>query len=218
MQIFSADLLEFEALRELLGRYVHSALGETELAKLTPHADRAMLESTLADVAESIEYLRNAMQPQTASRGAAIRLRFDALPDIEKAVALLRIEGAGLEAKQIFDLTSTLEQAGEIRAILSAAASRYPRLGAKGAWIVDLRPVLRDLRGKILPDGSLSDDASVALQRLRRDLERQQRQVQVSLERFLLAHQQDGTLQEDFITSGFPTGLVMRRILWTASL
>ena len=46
----------------------------------------------------------------------------------------------------------------------------------------------------------MADDASVALHRLRRDIERQQKQIQISLERFLRAHRDDGTLQEDFIT------------------
>ena len=59
---------------------------------------------------------------------------------------------------------------------------------------------LRELQGKILPDGNVADDASVALHRLRRDIERQQRQIQISLERFLRSHHDDGTLQEDFIT------------------
>src|SRR5207253_11488398 len=125
-------------------------------------------------------------------------IRFDSIPDIATAVSILRIEGAGLEAVQIFELTQLLEVAGEIRSILNTAAERYPRLGSKSADIVDLRPLLRELRGKILPDGSVADDASVALRRIRRDIERQQRQIQQSLERFLRAHREDGTLQEDF--------------------
>jgi len=200
LQTFSADLLEFEALRELLGRNIRSALGAAELDKIEPHNDRGLLESILADTAESIDYLKTAMSPQTASRGAAVRIKFDSMPDVERAVAMLRIEGAGLEAKQIFELTSMLEQAAEIRSILTGVALKYPRLAAKGANVADLRPVLRELRGKILPDGSLSNDASVALNRLRRDIEKQQRQVQGSLERFLRTHHEDGTLQEDFIT------------------
>ena len=40
----------------------------------------------------------------------------------------------------------------------------------------------------------------MVLHRLRRDIERQQKQIQISLERFLRTHQDDGTLQEDFIT------------------
>ncbi len=200
MQNFSADLLEFESLRQLLGRFVRSSLGRDELAKVEPHSDRAELESALSDVAEAVSYLRALSQPQAATRGAAIRVRFDSIPDVMKSLPLLRIEGAGLEALQILELTRLLEQAGEIKSVLNVAAGKFPRLGARAAAIIDPRPLLRDLRGKILPDASLSDDASVALHRLRRDIEKQQKQIQISLERFLRAHHDDGTLQEDFIT------------------
>src|SRR5207253_2275011 len=116
------------------------------------------------------------------------------------AVSLLKIEGATLEARQIYELTQLLDQAGQIRALLRAPAERFPRIAAMAEEITDLRPLLRDLRGKILPDGSVADDASVMLQQLRRDIEKQQKQVQISLERFMRAHREDGTLQEDFIT------------------
>lgn len=200
MQNFSADLLEFESLRQLLGRFVHSALGMAELEKLEPHSDRANLESTLADVAEALAYMGASRQPQAAARGSAIRLRFDSLPDVSVILPILRIEGAALEPKQILDLTRLLEQAGEIRGVLNLAAGKYSRLAAYAGGIADTRPILGHLRGKILPDATLADDASVALHRLRRDIERQQKQIQVSLERFLRAHREDGTLQEEFIT------------------
>jgi DNA mismatch repair protein MutS2 len=197
---FSVDLLEFESLRQLVGRFVRSQLGRHELEELAPHSDREILESALADTAEAVAYMRASEESQPATRGAAIRLRFDSIPDIRATLPMLRIEGAGLEAVQILDLTRLLEQAGEIRAVLNVASARYPRLGARAAHIFDPRSMLRDLAGKILPDGTLADDASVALHRLRRDIERQQKQIQISLERFLRAHHDDGTLQEDFIT------------------
>jgi DNA mismatch repair protein MutS2 len=200
LQNFSADLLEFESLRQLLGRFVRSRLGRDELDRLEPHSDRAALESILADVAEAIAYMRATLQPQSATRGAAIRVRFDSLPDVSTSLPLLRIEGAALEAKQLLELTRLLEQAAEIRSVLNIASEKYPRLGARVGAIFDPRSILRDLSGKILPDATLADDASVALQRLRRDIDRQQRQIQISLERFLRAHHDDGTLQEEFIT------------------
>jgi DNA mismatch repair protein MutS2 len=200
LQSFSADLLEFEPLRELVGRYVGSPLGRAELEKLAPHSDRAALENALADVAEAIAYQGASRQPQAASRGSAIRLRFNSIPDVAAALVVLRMEGAMLEPKQILELARLIEEAGEIRAALNLAAEKYPRLGALAAATADPRPILRDVRGKILPDGTLADDASVALQRLRRDIERQQKQIQTSLERFLRTHRDDGTLQEEFIT------------------
>jgi len=200
LQNFSTDLLEFESLRQLIGRFVRSPLGHAELAAVEPGSDRARLEETLADVAEALLYCRVASTPQAAVKGSAIRIRFDSIPDIRQAVVLLQIEGAGLEALQIYALTQFLDVVGEIRSLLTAVWERFPRLGAKAASLVDLRTLLRDLRGKILPDGTLADDASVALNRIRRDIEKQKRQIQISLERFLRAHHSDGTLQEDFIT------------------
>ena len=200
MQSFSADLLEFEALRELVARYVGSPLGHAELAKIAPHCDRAALENALADVAEAIAYQNASRQPQAAARGSAIRLRFNSIPDVAAALAVLRIQGAMLEPKQILELAHLIEEAGEIRAVLNLAGEKYPRLGSLVAATADPRPILRDVRGKVLADGSLADDASVALARLRRDIERQQRQIQTSLERFLRTHRDDGTLQEEFIT------------------
>ena len=73
------------------------------------------------------------------------------------------------------------------RGILLSAEERYPRLASYARSIADLREVVRGLRGKILPDGTLADDASVALGRLRRDAERQRRLIEESLARFLRA-------------------------------
>jgi DNA mismatch repair protein MutS2 len=194
------NVLEFESLRELLGRYVHSALGRAELAGVAPSSDRSAIEAALSDAAEAIAYLRTSSQPQPASRGAAIRVRFGDIDDPAHAIQKLRIEGATLEPAEIFEVGRLIDLASEARSILLATRERFPRLGKYASAIADLRDLANDLRGKILPDGSVADDASVALGRLRRDVERQRRLIQASLERFLRSHHEDGTLQEDFVT------------------
>ena len=196
----SAEVLEFEALRQLLGRYVSSPLGRGELEKVQPHTDRDRLAGDLAEAAEAVEYLRVAARPQPAARGAAIRIDFSGLPDVEEAVHKLRIEGASLEPKEISDLFVLLDRAADAKSLLTAAAERFPRLGRRAQTIGDFRALLKDLEGKILPDGSVSDHASVALARLRRDIERQKRAIQESLERFLKTHREEGVLQEEFVT------------------
>ncbi len=194
------EVLEFDALRALVGHSVRSALGRGELERVAPSSDRAAIQTALAETAEGIEYLRAASQPQTAGRGAAIRVNFSGITDPTNAVSRLRIEGATLEAQEIFELTRLLDLAAEARAVLVGAGTRFPLLAAHGGGIADLRELARELTGKILPDGTLADHASVALGRLRRDIEKQRQSIQHSLERFLRAHQQDGTLQEDFVT------------------
>ncbi len=196
----SDPVLEFEAVKTLIGRYLRTDLGRAELETVVPMTDRQAIESALADAGEAIEHLKARSQPQPASRGAAIRIRFDLGADPRPAAAKLRIEGATLEATEIFELTRLLDAAGETRSVLMQARERFPRLAAHASAIADLREITASLRGKILPDGSLTDDASVVLGKLRRDQEKQRRLIEQSLERFLRAHGEDGTLQEDFVT------------------
>jgi DNA mismatch repair protein MutS2 len=200
MQHTSADTLEFESLRELIGRYVSSPLGRRELDAAEPVSDRAQIESALAETAEAIAYVRAAAQPQAAQRGAVIRVKFTSIPDSAEAVAKLRIEGAVLDPRQIYDVTRLLDQAGEARNLICAVAERFPLLAARAEGIADFKKLLDDLDGKVLADGTVPDNASVALNRLRRDIEKQQKLIQNSLERFLKAHREEGTLQEEFVT------------------
>ena len=127
MKHASADALEFEALCELLGRYVASPLGRAELEKVQPRTDRARVEEELAEAEEAIGYLRAAGKPQPAARGAAIRINFSSIPDITGPVHKLRIEGATLEPKEISDVLGFLDRAADARSILQSVAERFPR-------------------------------------------------------------------------------------------
>ena len=60
----SAEVLEFETLRQLLGRYIASPLGKRELEKVRPFTDRAQLDTALAEAGEAIHYLHAALHPQ----------------------------------------------------------------------------------------------------------------------------------------------------------
>jgi DNA mismatch repair protein MutS2 len=196
----SGAVLEFEGVRQLIARFLSTDVGRRELEKLEPRGDRESLEADLAEAGEAIEYLRTAARPQAASRGAAIRLDFGGLPDTEPAVIKLRIEGASLEPREIFGIFALLDRAADAKSSLVAASLRFPLLGARAQTIGDFRALLKELDGKILPDGSVADNASVALNRLRRDIERQKKAIQDSLERFLKAHRDEGILQEEFVT------------------
>jgi DNA mismatch repair protein MutS2 len=200
MRATSAHILEFESLRELVGRYIASPLGSAELEKVEPHTDRERLDEDLAEAEEATSYMRAAAKPQPAARGAAIRINFTSIPDLTEAVHKLRIDGAVLEPKEIADLLTFLDRAADARSILNSVAERFPRLGRRAQSIGEFRALLNDLTGKIAPDGTVPDHASVALGRLRRDIEKQKKSIQDSLERFLRAHHEEGVLQEEFVT------------------
>jgi DNA mismatch repair protein MutS2 len=184
----------------LLATYGGSSAGRERLLALEPHNQRELLEADLAEAGEAIHYLRDIAGAPETKGGSAVRLRFDQLRDMEGSVRTLQVEGASLDGRAILDLFHNLDIAGEYRGILLAVATRFPRLAQRGRHLADLRPVARHYARTFLPDGSLADEASVALGRIRRDIVRQQKSIQHSLEQFMRAHRADGTLQEDFVT------------------
>lgn len=200
MSFSSAALLQFDDLKDLLARYAGSSAGRALVLALDQHRDRFALENGLADAGEAIVYLREVSGAQEAARGTAVRLRFDQVRELDAVVRVLQVEGASLDGREILDLFHTLAIAGEYRGILLSVSDRYPRLAQRASKLADLRDLARRYAKAFLPDGTLSDEASVALGRIRRDIERQQRSIHESLERFLRAHRDDGTLQEDFVT------------------
>jgi DNA mismatch repair protein MutS2 len=187
----STSVLQFDELKNLLAQYAGSEAGRARIHELEPHRDRALLESELAEAGEGIAYGRDS---------AAVRLRFSHLPEISASLRFLSIEGVSLEGRGILDLFQTLTVSAEYRQLLTAATDRYPRLARKATTLADLRSLIRQYERAFLPDGSLSDDASVALRQIRREIERQRRGIQDSLDRFLRAHRSDGVVQENFVT------------------
>ena len=196
----SLDLLEYGRLLELVGRYVSSEAGRRLLAATEPETGRQAIEATLAETAEAMAYTADAARPLTRPGEAPVRLRFTDLPDCEAPVARLRIEGTVLDGVEIAALAAALERSFQVKGALSAFPAAYPRLAARAGALGDFRPLLREISGRILPDGSIADDASVALARIRREMERQRHRIQDSLERFLKQHRGEGLLQEEFVT------------------
>lgn len=194
MDRWPAELLEFEQLRDILRRYIVSPLGRALLDELAPTSDRALAEERLQEAAEALYFLDRA---RSAKSGAPVRLRFSDLPDCAEAAAKVRIEGAVLDGVELQELLTVLSRAMEAK---SALEHQGRRLAAIVTGLADCRAVLHSLDGMLLPDGTLADDASPALARLRRELVRQRTAIQESLDRFVKAHQDEGLLQENYVT------------------
>src|ERR1700745_1499331 len=112
MSFSSASLLQFDDLKELVARYAGSAAGRALVLSLDQHDDRLALENGLADAGEAIQYLRELSGPQETVRGAAIRLRFDQVRELDSVVRVLQVEGASLGGREILDLFHTLALRG----------------------------------------------------------------------------------------------------------
>ncbi len=211
LTVSSAQALEWPRLREHIAGRTWSPLGRTWMLALEPSANSAWIEQQHKRTAEVRAFL--------ASGGS---FDFHGLFDATALLDEARIEGAALEALHILSLLHAVERiaawrslvfanAGEFAAADSSLAASSRRIRPDGGIATlsapladhDFAPLLRLLRGKIEPDGSLSDDASPELGRIRRALERQHRAIEESLRRAARRLREEGSTQsssDDLIT------------------
>jgi DNA mismatch repair protein MutS2 len=189
----SSRLLEFETLRELLAGYSSSPLGQRRIAELLPSLDRTWIETQQQLTTEIREYRR-----------VGGRFEFAGLPEVRTLIEKSRIAGAALETSEIRDIVLVADRAAEWREIVhqppAAMRSDWAAVSALSNGIQDFTAFLRSFRNKILPDGTLDDRASPELSRIRREIEKQKRQIQDSLRGYLRKLAEGGTVQDELIT------------------
>jgi len=189
----SSRLLEFDILRDLLAGYASSPLGKRRIAELLPSLDRQWIETQQQLTTEIREYRR-----------VGGRFEFAGLPEVQKLIEKSRIAGAALETTEIRDVVLVADRASEWREIVrqppAAMRSEWTAVETLSAGIQDFTGFLRAFHNKILPDGTLDDRASPELSRIRRDTEKQKRQIQESLRGYLRKLAEGGTVQDELIT------------------
>nr|WP_158752299.1 endonuclease MutS2 [Acidobacterium sp. S8] len=191
----SRTVLEWDRFLALLGGYSISSIGKAWVLALQPSTDREWLDRQHSLVEEMRLLLGEGEQPRLGSL-------FDATDLLNKS----RIEGAALEAEEIRDILNLADDISGWTALLRMPPERVqdkiPQLKALSAQLLtsDLRPLVDSLRTKILPDGTLTDDASPELRRIRREMERQQRAIEDSLRSALRRLSEGGSTQDDLIT------------------
>src|SRR6266849_5423218 len=189
----SSRLLEFETLRDLLAGYASSPLGKRRIAELLPSLDRAWIKTQQQLTTEIREYRR-----------VGGGFEFAGLPEVKKLIEKSRIAVAALETTEIRDVVLVADCASEwgeiVRQPPAAMRSEWTAVEALSAGIQDFTGFLRSFHNKILPDGTLDDRASPELSRIRRDTEKQKRQIQESLRGYLRKLAEGGTVQDELIT------------------
>ncbi|SRR5579871_822781 len=191
----SLDLLEFPALVAIVDRYARTPGGHREILGSEPGRPRDWLDHTFRLAGEAARYLRDA----DAARRGVLRLDFGGIADVAQLIEHLRIEGTSLEAPEINAVLLLLDRASDFRQILDAVDHEYPALAKSARRAADFSALLRELSGRILPDGSLDDRASPALHRIRQELGRKRAAIEESLERVLRDHS-EGALQDELVT------------------
>jgi DNA mismatch repair protein MutS2 len=190
----ASEALGWPHLRDHIAALAASPLGRAWILALEPCADLSWIDAQQQRTAEIRDLLTSGATFDFAGL-------FDPTDLLDKS----RLEGAALEPLEINQLLTVIERIAAWRTLLLSPAGRarnWSGIATLSASLLehDFAPLLHTLRGKIEPDGSLSDDASPELRRVRRAMERQHRAIEESLRKSLRALTAEGSTQEDLIT------------------
>ncbi|MEO7971289.1 MAG: Smr/MutS family protein [bacterium] len=160
MQDQAFHILEYPVLLAVLRRGAQTPMGRARAETLRPFADIAALRKALEALAECM---------QLRKRGVA--WSFSELEDPAERIALLRIEGIGLEPSAILALSVLCEQAMSARASILAERDASPVLWSLIEKIpTELNRLNAHIANKILPSGEIDDRASPELSRIRHEI------------------------------------------------
>ncbi len=192
---FSPATLEWEALLALLSQYATATVTRAWLAALAPSTSSTWATQQHAAIAEMRICLACGVRPAVT-----------ALFDPSTLVAKARIAGTALETQELLQLLALGDDVvAWYHAMQEPPEDLGPRIPFLRAMTEPLRgnqlaPLIRRLRSRVNPDGTLNDDASPDLKRIRREIERQQRSIESSLRQALRRFSGEGSTQEELIT------------------
>jgi DNA mismatch repair protein MutS2 len=189
----SARALEFDSLVELLRGYAQSPLGRARIAALAPTGDRAWAAQQQRLTQEIRDYRR-----------AGGRFEFTGLEDPGALIDKARIEGTALDAAELRDLLAVIDRGQQWRDVVQHPPAElrdgFTAIAELSGAIADFGSLLKYFEGKILPDGSLDDRASPELARIRKEIEKQKRVIQHTLQGYLRRLAEGGAVQDELVT------------------
>jgi len=182
--------LELDGLVALLARHVQTPLGRKRALTLSPMSGAAHINLALDLTTEGADYL---------ATGGAFGL--GGMADPSGSLAELHVQGTSLDPHQVLALQALIASGMDLRGQFSTSETRarYPNLASIAAQVPDLRRMLAAIRGKILPNGEIDDNASPELRRIRREINERRTRIYRNLET-LMHDRSPNAIQEDIVT------------------
>jgi len=194
--VLDADFaaLEWEPLVALVAGFAASTVGREAILSLRPSTD----EDWIARQHQLTGEVRLLLQEQ-------VSIPLGGLFDPTQHAAKAQIPGAALDANELQGIARLANDVASWQSLLQSPPARLVgKLSGLSSLSVSLtgslRPLAESIERTIQPDGSLADNASPELGRIRREQDRQQRQIEESLRAALRKLSADGATQEDLIT------------------
>ncbi len=183
----SAAALEFQRLLNLVSGFCVSETGRARLQNLQPLFNPDFIQTTQSEISEFREILVS---------GAAFPLW--GFVDMRQVFAQVEPDNTYLLTEDFIKVRSFLELGAEIARYLKKAGERYPYLQKIGQNISPRETLLSHINATIDPTGTIYDNASPELKRIRKEKEKISAELHIRMER--LRNRYAEYLQEDYIT------------------
>ncbi len=182
------ELLEFDQLKEIVSRATTCALGRRAVESLALSHDANALNTEFALIGEAMEYLRGGSE-----------LGFGSLADPELWLARLTVPGSVLSTDELLQATMLMDACVAVRQVFRGDdEQKFRLLAGCAATLADFRLLLAAIRRAVLPNGEISDDASLKLKRIRATIGESRQKIRRSLEIILRARGEPSG--EDYVT------------------
>ena len=190
MDIYPATVEEklgFDVLRDRLSQQVQSALGQERLDGMRPARTLGWLEDELARVAEL----------QDAFRYAETAVPLNHIRDVREVLKRAAPEDAFVDPEDLHEVRLVLITVRRLKRYFSDRKADYPQLGQAVTRITPLTDLEEHIKGIIDANGTVRDDASPELERLRRLIIRRQGELRDTLDRELRKASRQGYATEE---------------------
>ena len=118
-------------------------------------------------------------------------------PDVDYIVAKLRVEGSFLDVEEVVTLRRALAAIGGIVSFIIGREERYPALHARTRGVAAFPEIVQRIDGILDRFGNVKDDASPALQEIRRSIREREGQAAKRLQAVLSSAKGAGIVDAD---------------------
>lgn len=187
MEKESYKVLEYEKIREMLAARAGSSLGKERARSLQPSTDYAEVEEQLEQTAEAVRIHAVTSPP------------FGGIHDLRPLLKKIHM-GAVLTLEELVDIRSTLYAMRSVKEFFKGLEIEAPTLKEWAHGIEILGQLERRLENTLDEHGSLRDDASVELRRLRTEIQKTQNRIKERVGAALRAPENQKYFQEAIVT------------------
>jgi len=182
------QVLEIAKVLDLVARHATTPGGADRVRGLAPLASRSALDAMRVELDEASRAI-DGNEPQSVA----------SFPDVSAILPRAAALGSVLDHDELLSVAALLRSAAALSAALRTRDD-LPALRARAAALDPVAPLLARIERTFDANGTVRDDATPALAKIRREVERLRSEIRRQLERRMRALAADGVLQDDVVT------------------